>query len=718
MVQRRPSHPAVEAAPAPLRRWLAGWRWLLAHERLPESYEGGRAARIALWLVAAAALAYVIVCSAYVVGLHDTFGTKAEDLGIMDQVLWNTVHGSFMHQTICNSVGDTNCLGDVSRFAIHFEPILILLAPLYLVLPSVKALLVLQVIVVASGAFPAYLLAVRRLCSPAWGVAGALLFLVHPALLTTTIDDFHPETLAATAMMWALYCLALRRYRTLVVLCVVLLLCKETFALDVTMIGLFVAVLQRRWRLGLGIAVLGVAALALALLVMRLASPLGYSPVAGRLSGLTGDPVHTLLQLATDPAHRAYLGKLLGPVGFLPLLSPWVLALALPAIFLNMVSNNPAMYSGLYQYNTDIVPILLAAAADALVWLIPAFWRLVAWLRDHVRRLDAPRALARAVKPAVVLAAVLLPLLTLGATGYVTRAAHALTPDSGWPSVTQHDRIGDDLLAALPAALPADASVSAQSTLAPHVSQRHLIYQFPSEAMDADYDLLDVTSGNYYPFNSPEDYVRGVKQVLDSCRVRVAAARDGYLLLRHVGASEQVAPPCDPGLPQSFYSFAYATPSASASRVAVDYAGELQLVAYALDRPRVHREDHEPLTITTYWRALRLQSRPLTLVITLTRPDGTRYVTTSLLEQPWLPSGQWQPGATIRMQTWPIYLGPKDRGDLLLGVEVRAGGPESAPPVTAAVPATIASPPPGGAGQLPRLANNGTSALLAVVPVE
>ncbi len=687
-------------------------RWLLEHERVPEPYSAGRGGKIALLVVGVAALAYVVVCSLYVVGLQNTFGTKAEDLGIMDQVLWNTVHGNFMHQTICNPIGDSNCLGDVSRFAIHFEPILAALALLYLVAPSVSVLLVLQVIVVASGAFPAYLLATRRLRNPAWGVAFALLFLLHPALLTTTIDDFHPETLAATAMMWALYCLAIRRYRALVVLCILMLLCKETFALDVAMIGLFVALVQRRWRVGLGIATLGMAGLGAALLAMHVASPIGYSPVAGRLSDLERDPVGTLLHIATDPARRTYLVKLLAPVGFLALLSPWVLALALPSIFLNLVSNNPAMYSGLYQYNTDIVPVLLAAAIDALVWLIPAFGRLVAWLGERLKRLGAPGVAEWAVKPAVALCVLLLVILTAAGTGYTTRLVSALIPNSGWPAMTTHDRIGEELLASIPAA----ASVSAQATIVPHLSQRRLIYQFPSESMAADYVLLDVTSGNYYPFNSWSAYVSAVKAVLGSCSATVADARDGYLLLHRAGSmGEQATASCTPQLPQSFLSFAYASPPQAATQVSVDYASAVRLVAYELDAREVDQQDGDPLSVTTYWQALKPVTQPLTVTITLRRPNGTRYVTTDLLQQPWLPPSQWQPGATIRMQTPPLYLAAGDRGALILGVEVRAGAPESGPPASAAVPATITSTT---SGQLPRLDNGGTSALLATVRVE
>ena len=62
-----------------------------------------------------------------------------------------------LHQTICNNISDTNCIGDVSRFAIHFEPLMLLPIPLlYLIAPSPKTLMLFQAVVVASGAFPVY----------------------------------------------------------------------------------------------------------------------------------------------------------------------------------------------------------------------------------------------------------------------------------------------------------------------------------------------------------------------------------------------------------------------------------------------------------------------------------------------------------------------------------------------------------------------------------
>src|SRR5271165_4041941 len=62
----------------------------------------GTRQRVGLGLTAALILGYVIFLGIYLSRLQQSLGTHAEDLGIMDQVLWNTTHGNFWHQTICD----------------------------------------------------------------------------------------------------------------------------------------------------------------------------------------------------------------------------------------------------------------------------------------------------------------------------------------------------------------------------------------------------------------------------------------------------------------------------------------------------------------------------------------------------------------------------------------------------------------------------------------
>src|SRR5215469_16226867 len=53
--------------------------------------------------------AYSAFFMVYLTTLQAAYLTNAEDLGIMDQAIWSTLHGHFLNQTICNAVSDTNC---------------------------------------------------------------------------------------------------------------------------------------------------------------------------------------------------------------------------------------------------------------------------------------------------------------------------------------------------------------------------------------------------------------------------------------------------------------------------------------------------------------------------------------------------------------------------------------------------------------------------------
>lgn len=96
-------------------------------------------------IVALFAIAFSVFFILFNTGQHDAFLTHGEDLGIMDQAIWSIWHGQLFHQSICNPISDTNCYGNlnlagISRFSIHFEPILFLISLFYLVIPNPKTL--------------------------------------------------------------------------------------------------------------------------------------------------------------------------------------------------------------------------------------------------------------------------------------------------------------------------------------------------------------------------------------------------------------------------------------------------------------------------------------------------------------------------------------------------------------------------------------------------
>jgi uncharacterized membrane protein len=670
----------------------------------------GPLAIAALVVVALMAAAFATFFIVNVSLLHAAFQTHAEDLGIYDQAMWNATHGTgaFFHQTICDVIGDTNCIGDVPRTAIHFEPILLLIAPFYALIPSPLTLVVIQALVVATGAFPAHWLASRRLGTPLAGVAFAALYLAFPALQAALGSDFHAVTLSAAFVLFALYFMLARNDLGLWIACVLAMTTKEEMPLIIIMIGLSVWLLQRRTRLGLSLIGVAAAYLGLALLVMHLSSPIGHSPTASRYAYLGGSatkaaifilthPVQVIRQHLLAPDRIEYLRKLLAPTGYLALLSPLTLLIAAPELAINMLSTDPTMYSGIYQYNADIVPVLVVAAIESVAMLVAV----ARWYIANVPAALTTGAAGRWVRavPSVVLMVGILFAPAMGARSARRSDLTPLAAGFHWPAVTAHNRLASSVLSLI----PANASVSAQTDLVPHVSERRAIYLFPDHAATADYVLLDVTS-NIFPLqNTPTAYYDDVSRLLSDGQHRIVAARDGYLLLARGSAGAPITT-----LPTSFYTFAHAS-APPANALDVRFGSALQLVGYDVSPAGTVNLGISGLTIITYWRASGPVPVNILPQIVLFPSGGAPQVVTDLPAVQWLAPQRWSTGATYLVATRSTG-SATGASSLGIGARVVSGSGADATPLPVSVS-------PAGSSVSPTVDATTGAAIFTTVPI-
>ena len=92
---------------------------------------------------------YVVVFASLAFDLHLGMRTHKSDLGQMGQAVWNTSRGRFV-ETVRNDLIS-------SRMTDHVEPIFALIAPVLWLWDDVRALLLLQVLFVALGAWPLFM---------------------------------------------------------------------------------------------------------------------------------------------------------------------------------------------------------------------------------------------------------------------------------------------------------------------------------------------------------------------------------------------------------------------------------------------------------------------------------------------------------------------------------------------------------------------------------
>ena len=370
--------------------------------------------RILLWI---AIIGYTILFAGLAFDQHLGMRTHKADLGQIDQAVWNSSRGRFVEST------DTGFIA--SRLTDHVEPILALVSPVLWLWDDVRALLLLQVLFVAIGAWPLYELALlqldkvlsprertqiwqieplRQLTRP-MALALAIAYLLAPQLQSALLSEFHAAPLAVPLILWAFWAIETGRLWHFVIATLLVALVKEEMALLSAGLGLW-ALWSGKWQVTttkkvtppllstnhlvtlspchlviLSVILASLAWFYLTTFVIVPANAVQIYDTAesvyfGRYGTLGDSPLDILKsfftqptlvwQIATEPARVQYVWGLLAPFGLLSLLAPELILLSLPLLLANLLSAYPAQYYGEFHYSAPLVPYFAVSAAYGL----------------------------------------------------------------------------------------------------------------------------------------------------------------------------------------------------------------------------------------------------------------------------------------------------------------------------------------------------------------
>jgi uncharacterized membrane protein len=258
-----------------------------------------------------------------------------------------------------------NLLGD------HFHPIVALVAPFFRVFPTPVTLLVVQALLAAVSVVPVSRAAADKLGTGAGRAIGAA-YGFSWGLQQMVNYDFHEIAFAVPLLACSLSALVRGRMRAAVWWALPLVFVKEDQGFTLAAIGLLMAIVYKRPRAGMFVAIWGLAWSFLAIIVIiPHFSPTHHylywadggtvSPVGGHFS-VAG----VISQLATGWATKVpTLALILLPTAFLALRSPLVLA-ALPSLALRFVGTNSSYWGTAWHYNATVMPIVFIAAIDGI----------------------------------------------------------------------------------------------------------------------------------------------------------------------------------------------------------------------------------------------------------------------------------------------------------------------------------------------------------------
>lgn len=502
------------AFPAPARTLLDRlWVLLRSHEFQ---------LRVAWTLVIVGTAVDALVLGQHSLLRYTSYHADAFDLGNMDQAVWNTLHG---HPFRFTNRG-IDWQGPPTRLGLHIEPILLLIAPLYLIHSGPETLLALQSVALALGSIPLFLLARRRLPDlPLIGAAFVAAYWCCPQLLGEALWDFHPVALATPLLIAAVYALDARRYGWFAIAAALAAMTKEDVALSVIPLGLYIWLWQGRPRIGQ--AVIAAAAVWTALCFFVILPHFNGGASGGnffwqRYSWMGSSAGEATTNVLTHPwlllgaiflnaAKRGYLAAVLRIGGGMSLLAPWIWLAALPELAVNLLSTHPEQYSSFFQYNAMLVAYLFAGGILGVAYLYELRRRAERGIRvpadpygdggssqssprRHRLVSDISRRWGSLVDRVAVPTAWIGPLAVawLAVTTVWGLAAAdgrlAIFWAAGAAPITQQQGMNHLL-----ATIPAEASVAATDTLNPHLSDRYTLYLMPDPlAYGAEYVAVDI----------------------------------------------------------------------------------------------------------------------------------------------------------------------------------------------------------------------------------
>ena len=283
------------------------------------------------------------------------------------------------HGTLYESIGAMPWLGG------HVALVLFLLAPLWLLAPHPLTLLAVQAAGLALGAVPVHRLAKRETGNETAALLCAAAYLLYPAIGYSALFEFHPETLATPALLFALEAMRAGRLRATLLWSAFAMTTREDVALVVLGMAALAAFRRERraWFAG-SLAAAAIASLVISFAIVMPAFGSGQTDyaqmygrwgaslrevagaalrdplrVAGELFGTPGDPADSM-------AKRLWWLHMLLPLGFLPLLAPGLLLPALPVVLEHFMSSRPSAHSIVFHYTSLLTPFFAAAAVLGL----------------------------------------------------------------------------------------------------------------------------------------------------------------------------------------------------------------------------------------------------------------------------------------------------------------------------------------------------------------
>lgn len=408
---------------------------------------------VAVFTLAALACA---IFGSLTIAQHRAFNSHAYDLSWFDQSAWNTARGHWLASSFSHG----------SYLKEHFSPVLLLLGIVYRFWASPEALLSVQALFAALPAIPLYFAAAHALRSPSAGLMVATAYLLSPHLHGYVLFDFHPDIIAVVFIFASFALLDAGRTRAALWTLAPAFLVKE----DVGLVGIGFAVLfwlyghRQTARRLLAASVLYI--LLAEIIVVVIPTLLNWYPSGEQsryvylLRGGLNDPL-LLWRHLSGPLQQQAIAYIAGSQALLPLAGPAALVPVVDVLPHLLADHKPQVQLTL-QYPIYPLALLLVASVFNIKVIGQAAMARRLWARTGL-----PAGALVLVLAGLLLSAETVSWLIGSPLGLHVRPERFQT--------NAHTAAIERVIQFVPPL----ASLSAQSGILPHLSQRDNIREFP-----------------------------------------------------------------------------------------------------------------------------------------------------------------------------------------------------------------------------------------------
>ncbi|MBI3366755.1 DUF2079 domain-containing protein [Candidatus Roizmanbacteria bacterium] len=333
---------------------------------------------ILLWVFIAT---YIVYFSYFTILRYKTLYASYYDLGIMNQTVYNT-YKAIQEKDISRllELTDPTSGRQIKRMAIHNDPLLALIAPLYFVYSGPETLLILQTVILGLGAFAVFKIALYILQKQRYKEIFALIFslsyLLYPAMERSNIYEFHAVTLTTSFLLWMVYVWLQKKYLLSFAFLVLSLISKEQVGLTTALFGIYSLYRNSRndktVKFSLLFIIISVVWVIVSFFIIIPYFRGGNHFAVSRYGDFGDSPIRIIIGIIKNPYSLArylfhintlrYVIDLLGPLGFLSVISPIQLLIAIPEFTINLLSNTWGMKSIIYHYTAVITPFVFLSA--------------------------------------------------------------------------------------------------------------------------------------------------------------------------------------------------------------------------------------------------------------------------------------------------------------------------------------------------------------------